>query len=267
MSILTISREYGSGGREIGKAVADAMHYEYIDKARILSDVSAHGGKWEKWGRDLDEHCPTLWEKYDWSFRGFGALIQNLILDYALRDKVVIVGRGGNFLLKDIPHALRIRVVAPLEKRVARIMERESVDRETAHWLAEKTDRERACFLNILYGRPWDDPAEYDEVFDTGSKSIEEITGIVINALTEREIFSTAEARKVLEMRALAAKVKAGILTDPGFFVPTLDVQHDEKGLILRGVVHKPEEHKRVEEAARELAGEVPVRCELHYRG
>lgn len=267
MAILTVSREFGSGGREIGRAVAEALNYEYIDKATILSGISAMGGNWAEWGKDFDEHCPTIWEKYDWSFRGFGALIQSLILDHALKDRVVIMGRGGNFLLSDVPHALRIRVVAPLEKRVERIMNRESVDRETAYWLAEKTDRERACIINALYGRQWDEPKEYDRVFDTSGHTLDEITGIVINGLMDKEKFNTREAREILLMRSSAARVKAGIATDPGFFIPTLDVHHDGKFIVLRGTVHNPSEHERIEEAARKLAGGMPIKCEIHYRG
>lgn len=267
MAILTVSREFGSGGREIGRAVAGLMGYEYVNKERILDDIRASGKEWEEWSKDLDEHNPTTWEKYDWSFRGFGALIQSHVLNHALKDNVVIMGRGGNFLLKDIPHALSIRVTAPLEQRIERIIKRESVDRGTALWLAEKTDKERAGFILALYHKHWEKPSEYDMTFDLGTKNINEIISIVKDKLLEKDKFNTGEARKVLEMRALAAKVKAGILTNPNFFVPTLDVTHDGMGIILKGVVHNPKEHKRLEDEAVKLAGDVPVRCELHYRG
>lgn len=266
MAILTVSREFGSGGREIGQAVAEFLGYKYVNKERILDDIRAAGKKWEEWGKDIDEHCPTVWEKYDWSFRGFVALLQSHILNYAFSDKVVIMGRGGNFLLKDIPHALRIRVIAPIEVRVEMIMKRKSVDRKTARWLAEKTDSERACFIHVIYGKNWNDPAEYDMVFDTGTQTVDEIVNIVKNTLLGKEQFNTEEARKVLQMRAIAARVKAGILTNPRFFVPTLDVYYDGKSIILRGVIHNPEEHKHIENEARKLAGDVPLRCELHYR-
>ena len=78
--------------------------------------IYASGKEWEEWGKNLDEHCPTVWEKYDWSFRGFGALLQSHILNHALNNKVVIMGRGGNFLLKDIPYALKV----PLQRRLSR---------------------------------------------------------------------------------------------------------------------------------------------------
>ena len=266
MAILTISREYGSGGREIGQAVAGFPGYEYIDKGKILADISALGKKWEEWGKDLDEHCPTIWEKYDWSFRGFSALLQSHLLHYALGDKVVIMGRGGNFLLKDIPYALRVRVTAPIKTRVERIMKREAVDMDTARWLAEKTDKERSCLIYSIYGRHWDDPKEYDMVFDTGILTINEITNILKDALLDKERFRTDKARSILESRAIAAKIKAGILTNPNFFIPTLEVHHDGKEFVLRGVIHNPAEHKSIEDAAKKLAGNIPIRCELHYR-
>lgn len=266
MAILTISREYGSGGREIGQAVAKLLGYEYINKEKILDDIRSEGGKWEQWARDLDEHCPSLWEKYDWSFRGFAALVQRHVLHHALNDKAVIIGRGGNFLLKGIPYAYRIRVIAPMEARVGLIMKREMVDKDTARWLAEKTDSERACFIHTIYGKRWDDAAEYDRIYDTSAQPIEMIAKQVRDALVERERSNTEEARSVLKMRALAAKVKAGIATSSHLFVPTLDVFVDGQGLILRGVTHDLKEHKRIEEEAGKFAEGHPIRCELHYR-
>src|SRR5450759_4919390 len=174
MAILTISREYGSGGREIGQAVAKLMGYAYINKEDILADIRRDGPKWEQSVKDLDEHCPSVWEKYDWSFRGFAALIQSHLLEHALANNVVIMGRGGNFLLKDIPHVYRIRVIAPMDIRIEHIMKREGVDRDTARWLCEKTDNERSCFLHTIYGKRWDDAAEYDRVFQITYPSVDD---------------------------------------------------------------------------------------------
>jgi cytidylate kinase len=266
MAILTISREYGSGGREIGHAVAKLMGYAYINKEDILSDIRSDGPKWEQSVKDLDEHCPTVWERYDWSFRGFAALVQSHILQHALGNNVVIIGRGGNFLFKDIPYAYRIRVVAPLDVRIERIMKREGVDHDTARWLCEKVDSERACFLHSIYGKRWDDAAEYDRVFQITGQSVNDVVALVKDALAERDRNTTDAARNTLTMLAAAATVKAGIATDPRFFIPLLDVTYDGKEIVLRGVTHTPKEHKHIEEAARQLAGGNPIRCELHYR-
>lgn len=264
MAILTISREFGSGGREIGQAVAALMNYEYVDKQRLLDDLKGSGAEWEKWGKELDEHCPTVWEKNDWSFRGFSALVQSCILDHALRGNVVIMGRGGNFLLRGVPSAFRVRINAPLDQRIERIMMRESVDRETAKWLIKKTDSERECSIRSMYEKEWDDADAYDIIFDTGKRNEEEIVNIIRENLQERE--HVAGNEKVLVMRAEAARLKAALLTDPKLFVPTLEVFHDGDTIVLRGIVHSPKEHKAVEQEAKRLAKDLPLRCELHYR-
>jgi len=267
MAILTISRQFGSGGGAVGEGVADSLGYDYVGKHRFLSDLRAVGEEWELRGEDLDEHRPTIWEKYDWSFAAYGALIQSILLDHALADRVVLMERGGNVLLKHIPHAYRIRVVAPLEERIKTISLKEFIDPDTARWLAKKTDRERSGFIHSLFGIHWDDPVEYDQVFDTGEQPIDAVVARVTEVLLARDELDTPESRSILAMRALAAKIKAGLLIDPKLFAPTLDVEFGGKEIVLRGIVHSAKERKRVEEAARKLAGDQSLRCELHYRG
>jgi YjbE family integral membrane protein len=263
-AVLTISREFGSGGREIGMAVAQQLGYVYVDRETILADIRRDGQKWEQWAKDLDEHCPTVWEKYDWSFRGFAALVQLHILEHAEQGGAVIMGRGGNFVLQGVPHAYRIRITAPIDERVERVVRREGVDRETARWICDRTDGERARFLHAMYGGRWDDPASYDRVFSVTGQAVEREVQTVIEVLSART--ATDEARTALRLRVAAARVKAGIATNPGFLLPVFDVLPDGEGLVLRGVTHTPKEHRRIEEAARALAAGVPLRCELHYR-
>lgn len=268
MSILTVSREYGSGGTAIGKKVAGAMGYDYVDRDRILEDLKTAGPKWEEWAKELDEHCPTVWERNDWSFRGFAALVQAEVLGHASKGRTVLMGRGANFLVEGIASAYRIRVVAPLERRVEKLMaSQDGMSQETARWLVEKTDSERACFIHSIYGKRWDEPAGYDAVFEVRTDEAEDVVQAVVGALTEREKRNTDDVRKALGLRAAAARVKAGIATNPRFFFPILEVVVENGTLVLRGVAHSPKERRAVEDEARRLAGDLPLRCELHYRG
>ena len=203
MAILTIARKYGSGGREIGQAIAEQLNYDYIDRGRILNDMRAEGKQWEDRANYFDENYPNLWERYDWSFRGFVALNQSYFLNYALKDKVVIMGRGGNFLLKGIPFVLGVRVIAPIEKRTEKVMEKEGVNTENAKWLIEKADHEMARAIYLIYGRDWDNPAEYEMVFNTGIQSTDETIATIKNALFEKEKLNTEKARIILKLRDL----------------------------------------------------------------
>jgi hypothetical protein len=233
--------------------------------------MRAEGKQWEERAKYFDENYPNLWERYDWSFRGFVALNQSYFLDYALKDKAVIMGRGGNFLLKGIPFVLRVRVIAPIEKRIEKVMEKEGVNSENAKWLIEKADNEMANAIYLIYGRDWDNPAEYEMIFNTGIQSTNEIIATIKNALFEKEKLNTEKARMILKLRALAFKIKAEISTNPRYSISVLDVNPKEermieKGIVIRGVVHNQDDIKEIEASAKRLAGDIPIECVLQYR-
>ncbi len=266
MAVLTASRAFGSGAEEIGRGVAERMGYLYVDKEQILRDMKASGEKWERLGQELDEASPSLWERFDWEYRAFVSLVESHIYDYALRDAVVIMGRGAIFLLADIPYVLRVRITAPLEQRIDRVMMRENVDRHTAQWLVNKVDRDRDAYCYVNYHKRLADDENYDMVFDTSRTPTEAIVTEITRGLVERDRLASEEARKKTAERALCARVKAAIATDPRFLVPTLEVLHDGEALILRGVVRRLEESCLMEEIARGLAGSTVVKNQLHPR-
>jgi cytidylate kinase len=271
MAILTISREFGSGGRDIGQAVADVMGYDYVDRKRILDDMKAEGKIWEDKAKQFDENYPDLWERSDWAFKGFVALNQSHFLQYAVKGNVVIIGRGGNFLLKQFPFVLKVRVKAPLEKRVECVMAREGINSENARYLIDKADSEMSKAVYLIYGRNWDDADEYDMVFDTSKQGQNEIVSILKNALLEKDTHNTPEARQALELRALAEKIKAVVLTDPRFLIAAFDVDPKEEGLakygfLVQGLVHKHEDVGQIEEIVKKMAGDIPVEFRLNCR-
>lgn len=266
MASITISRQHGSTGREIGQYIASEMGYEYVDRERLLKDISVVGKDWEKWLTEFEEHAPSIWERYDWSFRGFVALQHNLILKYVLKDRAVIMARGANFLLKDVPYVLKLRFEAPLENRIENVVRRENVARDTAKFLIEKLDKESAGYIKQVFHKTVGSPEAYDIIFNTSVQSREVIIDAIKQALEDKESFNTAENKKLMELWVVASNVRTGILTNPKYLLPTLEVIPEGNGIILRGLTHTPKEHKEIEAEARRLAGNVPVKCELHYR-
>lgn len=266
MAILTVSRAYGSGSREIIRRIMTSLNYSLVDKKVILNHIEESGVKWHTWAKELDQISPSFWERYDRSFRGFGALMQSILLGYALRDNVVLKGRGANFLMEGIPYAYRIRLVAPKEKRVDYVTERDSLDSDTARFVLERADAEKAGFVYALYAKNVNKPKHYDAVFDTGEQTVEEITDVIEKTLIERDKLRTPEALKVLSMRAVSTKIKAKILMDPRLYIPVLDVDCTETDIVLRGIVRNSEQFKRIAAAARETADEWPLKVELRYR-
>jgi cytidylate kinase len=272
MAILTIARQYGSGGKEIGQNVANLLNYAYIDRKQILEDMRKVGANWEEMAKYLDENQPTVIERFEWSYRGFVALNQSHILNYAMHDRIVIMGRGGNFLLKGIPHALRIRTIAPIEKRIENVMKWQDIgNSENARWLIEKVDSEIAGAVYLIYGSSWDDPEQYDFVFDTSIQTYDEITEIIKNELKKRDELCTEKAKNILKLKALASQIKAELAINPDLSVPTLEVRFKEEGLVeyglfVGGIFHNVDDKEKIEEIVKRLSGDIPVELDFHYR-
>jgi cytidylate kinase len=266
MAILTISREFGSGGHEIGQKVAARLDYQFIDKNRLFQDLDEVGSRWGRAARELDEVCPTVWERYDWQYRGYVAEVEALILTYAAADRVVIIGRGGSFLLEGVPFCLRTRLVAPLEVRLVRIMEREGLSRVAAERLITQVDGDRACFIKANYVSEWNEERFYDMTLNTGSLAYDQVADILVEALGEKDRLATPEARAELERKALAHRLKARVATDAKVFVPTLEVSLQEGTIVVSGIIHSPKESHILQDIAKEVCGDQPVRLDLHHR-
>jgi cytidylate kinase len=271
MAVLTIAREYGSGGKEIGRRVAEEAGYNYVDRGRILDDMRKSGTQWEEEAKYFDENSPDVWERFKWSFRGYVALIQYHILNYALQDRVVIMGRGGNFLLRHIPYVLRVRTQAPLKKRIETVMLWEDMNFENAQYLIEKADKEMAGAVYLTYGHSWDDRTQYDMIFDTSLQSYDEIVTILREELGRREQFHTPKARELLKLKVLAAKIKADLAIDPNLHISSLTVEFKEEGLVeyglvVKGAVHEGDDIAQIKDFVGKACGSTPVEFDLKFR-
>lgn len=266
MAILTISREYGSGGREIGRRVAERMGYQYVDKEKLFQDLEKTGDRWGRVAHELDEVCPTLWERFDWQYRGYVAQVEALILEYASHDRVVIIGRGSPFLLQKVPFCLRVRLVAPLSARLERIMNQESLSLGAAERLITQVDGDRACFIKANYGVNWEEEKFYDLTLNTKSLDYDQVVDILVEALVEKERLNTPEAREALAGMALAYRLKARVATDRRVLVPTLEVTFEAGTVAVSGIIHNPKEIKIIKEIAQEVCGDHPVSLDLHHR-
>ena len=270
MAIVTISRESGSGGEDIGKAVAKRLQYEFISKESVYKEIEEHGKKWLSWiaVEQLDEHAPTLWERFDRSYAGYLALVAHCIYKNALKNNVVILGRGGNYLLEKIPYALRVRITASTEERVRTFRDRFGIDEEAALKMLKHSDHERSIFLKRAYGRDWVNPDDYDMTLNSGHMGFDEMVALIVDEIPARDKLFTPEAEEALRRLELAARVKADILTRFSMFIPTLEVHHDGTSIVLRGVcLFTKEQMKELMETAMRSAGATRIRSELHPRG
>ena len=189
---LTISRQAGSGGAEVARAVGSRLGWSVLDNELVedlaqrlklapqmlaLMDETKSG-----WFRDtmlnLLNARLVLQDSYV-------TMLGRVMLLAAFDGRVIIVGRGAHLMLPR-EHGLRVRVVAPLRARVARLQERERLDAETLEKRIEATDRGRAKYLSRHFHVGADELKLFDLVLDAEAFGIEGSADVICRALQVR---------------------------------------------------------------------------------
>ena len=137
------------------------------------------------------------------------------MFEHALKDNVVIMGRWSTLLLREVGHALRVRVHAPLEVRVRRIQERLGVGPDEARLRIDHSDRGVRARIRQFFDMEWGDPALYDLVLSTERISVEAGADLLCHVLARPEWRPTEASCAALQGAALAARVRAALKADP----------------------------------------------------
>ena len=263
MSVVTISRELGSLGTEIARAVAEKLNYEYIDKEKIaqaLANLGLSALTVEK----FDEKKPPFWDSMQIQRKKFSHLLQAVITDFAKNGNVVIVGRGGQVILRGLPGVLHVRVMAPFEGRVLRILGQEKMDEKQASRALRRSDRDSAGFLRSIFDVDWNDSCLYDLVINTREISLETGRQLIIEAIHSPEI--KAGEKKVEEKLsdlALLQKVEAILMDVVGIDIRHVNVQIEGGKVILRGSVASSADRENCRQAIAHIVGGHPVDNQL----
>ncbi len=114
------------------------------------------------------------------------SVIQTVINSLAGRGNAVIVGRGGQAILKHKVGVLHVRIIAPLTDRIERIMKTKALTKEAAQKLIEDHDRASAEYLHRFYGISWDDPAIYDIILNTWKMDQNTAAEIIASAASKK---------------------------------------------------------------------------------
>ncbi len=197
MRAITISREYGSGGGEIASRLARRLGWQLVDHA-IVQRVASELGTSQEEAETHDESTggiisqvlnvmQNLYPAYMvsappeafLSAEDYSRTVDRIVKAAAARGHVVIVGRASQVILADLGDVLHVRVIAPFEKRVVYVMQREGVDRYTAESRIHRKDHERASYLEREYHRHLDDAHLYDLVLNTSLLDLESAVDII----------------------------------------------------------------------------------------
>lgn len=265
MAIVTISRKCGTGAKDIAKAVAKRLQYEFVSKDSVYKEIEEHGKEWLDWVAQMDELAPTFWERYDQSHSAYLAMVEHCIYKNALKNNVVILGRGGNYLLESIPYSLRVRITASVADRCRTLGDRFGMDESAARKILERADRERSVYITRAYQRDWANPDDYDLTLNSGHMGFDELLALIMVEIPAKDTLFTPETEEKLRRLELASRVKAEIVARFSRFIRTLEVHHDGTAIILRGMCLLTKERmQELMETAMRSAGSTKIRSDLY---
>jgi hypothetical protein len=166
------------------------------------------------------------------------------------------VGRGGQVLLKDLPGALHLRVVALFEVRLHRFMESGGFDEKQATRILRRSDRDSAGFIQSFFDVDWDDSALYDLVINTRKLSLEMAVQLILAFIRSPDIEEAGKkAEEKLMDIALLQKAEATLLGILGVEIRHINIQVEGGMVILRGAVGSAMEKGNCEKSVAGLEG------------
>jgi cytidylate kinase len=220
MAIIVMSHEMGAGGPEIGQLLGERLGYRYVDQ-ELISDAAHRYGLLEEKLSHLDESKPTLFERFDAETRRYITVIQTALYEFAEHDNLILMGRGGQWLLRGIPHVIRVRVTAPFDLRVKRLAKKlsgqmgEQTNQRTVVDMVRRDDAEKVGRMRYLYEVDVRDPSLYDVVISTEKLSMEASTDVIAGLARRPELATTPAGAQLVADRALASRVQVALATHP----------------------------------------------------
>ena len=172
MSVITISREFGSEGDAIARKVAQALDYHFVDQKFIGTILTQYG--YVEFDKELSS-LPTFWERFDAQREKqrdvMANMLNQVIQAVAHHGHVVILGRSGFEVLGGFADVIHVRLQAPFPVRVGRVMEQQGLSFEQAETAVKESDKTRVAFVEEFYKIPWDSIHAFDMVLNTGKIS------------------------------------------------------------------------------------------------
>ena len=195
--VITIGREYGSGGRYIAQKLAEKLNIKYYDE-QLLSQVAKEAGYAEEFVKENDEKKESFWNGFfsngmvdpiniNTPTQSVAFATFDTIRKLAQEESCVIVGRCSSFILKDQPNVLNVFITAPMQDKVFRAITYYGLDADSAEAKIIKENKNRAKYFNFYTDDEWGKASSYDLCLSSDI-GIEETVDVIIDYAMKKKI-------------------------------------------------------------------------------
>ena len=179
--VITISREYASGGRYVGKLLAEKLEINFYDK-EIIELAAKESGLSNKYIEEIDESSRKT-ENDDRIFIAESKVIKQI----AKKESCVIVGRCADYILKDNKDVIKIFLYSTDEKKIERAVKYYGLDKNNAEKNIKRINKEREKHYKFYTNRDWKNFDNYDLIINVDSNGVEKTVQYIINYIKESE--------------------------------------------------------------------------------
>jgi hypothetical protein len=211
MAIITISRGSYSRGKEVAEKVAQKLGYSCISRDTIIGGCSTFDVPEVKLIRAI-QNAPSILERFTGGKNKFLTCFQATLMEHFQEDDVVYHGLAGHFFVKDVPHVLKVRILADMEDRVKLEMQREGISKGEALSILKNDDEERRKWSLHTFGIDTRNPALYDLVLHIKKITVEDAADLICQTVALESFRTTPESQQVMDNLTVAARVKAALV-------------------------------------------------------
>lgn len=198
LPVITISRQFGSGGHEVGEKLARQLDVPFYDKALIAMAAKQSGLSEEVFAHADEKATSSLLYSMVMGSYSFGARVPG-INEMPINDKLfiiqsdiikkaasegpcVVIGRCADYILREHDNCLNVFVHANKEERIRRSIAKKDCEERKAADFVTKKDKQRANYYNFYSNKRWDDLQNYDITIDTSRFTIDQAVELLIDA-------------------------------------------------------------------------------------
>lgn len=256
MPLIAMTREMGSLGKDVATGIAGRMNRRVVYQEIIEPIANKMRLRRSHVERFLDGKS-GIWERLTTDKTSLSIFTADETFRFLRNDSTAVIrGWGAVHLLKNIPHVIRIRVCAPLEMRVERMMKRLATDdRETVENEIQLSEEAHTAITKRHFGVNWRDPENYDLVLSTERLSVDECVEEAECMLKKRSFQETPESIRLVDNLALEWSVRSALRRDPRTTGTSITVEADNGGVKLAGVVDTQDEADAVRDVATAVEG------------
>lgn len=198
MAVITISKEFGTDAGQVAAIAAQKLGYEHIGKtltAEIAKELNLSEAEVETFKQTSQSRIIRLMDRYTCTLvqkvvdREHGCLddanyfesTKKLVEKLYDADNVIILGWGGQCILRGKPNTLHVRLIKDSDLKIEKVMQDHDLNRLAAKKLIEREEKDSSAYVKHYFNVDWNDARLYDLIIDLGKQSVEQAADIICN--------------------------------------------------------------------------------------